>query len=384
MTLEIAVVGTGANPNERDRTGYAMAYRHARGYRRLDDCEIVACADIILENAERFAKEFDVPYVYENYETLLKEIEPDIVSVCVPPAVHAEIVKGCANSGVVNAIHCEKPMATTWSDCQEMVRVCEENDVQLTIGHQRRLGTPYQKAKKLLEKGAIGDLQRFEWSEDNIFDAGTHLFNLCDYYNDGTSAEWVLAGIDYREENVWFGAHNENQAFVQWKYENDVFGCASTGLGSSFVGCYLRLIGTDGVLELGVDGGPALRMKTNNTSGWKTIDTQGENIYGSKSKHKIDTVIQILASRFPAPIEDMLRHPTNYDKAIAEVVRAVRENDEPLLSAENALRSTELVFASWQSVRRRGRVDLPLEIKDNPLESMVNEGKLEITTEATQ
>lgn len=66
MTLEIAVVGTGANPNKRDRTGYAMAYRHARGYRRLDDCEIVSCADIVLENAERFAEEFDVPYVYES------------------------------------------------------------------------------------------------------------------------------------------------------------------------------------------------------------------------------------------------------------------------------------------------------------------------------
>lgn len=90
-----------------------MAYQYARGYRRIDDCEIVAHAEIILENVKRFAREFDVPYVYEDYETMVEEIKSDIVNVCVPPAVHAEIVIGCANNGTVDAIHCAKPMATT-------------------------------------------------------------------------------------------------------------------------------------------------------------------------------------------------------------------------------------------------------------------------------
>jgi hypothetical protein len=40
------------------------------------------------------------------------------------------------------------------------------------------------------------------------------------------------------------------------------------------------------------------------------------------------------------------------------------------------LQATELIFASWESARRRGRVDLPLEIEDNPLEDMVEAGQL--------
>ena len=111
MTYTVAVVGTGANPESPDSNGYAMAYRHARAYERLDNCRLVACADIVVENARAFATAFDIPAqnVYEDYERLLAEVEPDVVSVCVPPMVHAEIVVGCAESGVVRAIHCEKP-----------------------------------------------------------------------------------------------------------------------------------------------------------------------------------------------------------------------------------------------------------------------------------
>lgn len=379
MAINAAVIGTGPNPESGGREGYAQGYRHGDGYRRLNDCRLVACADIVRENADAFAEEFGVDYVYEDYEMMLREIEPDIVSVCVPPAVHADIVIDCAESGLVDAIHCEKPMATTWGDCKEMVAVCERNDVRLTIGHQRRLGTPYRQAKKLLDEGAIGELRRFEWSEDNIYDAGTHLFDLCGFYNDQVPAEWVLAGIDYREENIWFGQHNENQALVQWRYENGVFGCASTGIGSEFVGCYLRLVGTDGAMELGVDDGPPLRIKRRGSSEWKTVDTGGETIYGRKKTGLVGAAMRKLAPRLPGPAEDVFHHPSNYERAIGEVVRALREGDETILAAEHALQSTELIFASWESARRRGRVDLPLEITDNPLEAMIESGDLAIT-----
>jgi predicted dehydrogenase len=69
--------------------------------------------------------------------------------------------------------------------------------------------------------------------------------------------------------------------------------------------------------------------------------------------------------------------PSHHERAIADVVRALRENDESELAARHALQSTELVFAAWESVRRRGRVDLPLTIEDNPLEAMVEASVLD-------
>ena len=372
MTYSVAVIGTGADPDERTRDGYAMAYRHAPGYRRLESCELVACTDIVPANAAAFAETFDVEYIYTDHETLLEEENPDIVSVCVPPAVHAEIVLDCAEAGDVAAVHCEKPMATTWGDCKTMVSVCNENGVQLTIDHQRRFATPVREAKRLLEDGTIGELRRLEWSESNLFDAGSHLFDLCDYFTGGNEPQWALAGVDTDPDNEWFGALNDVVAVAQWEYEDGTMGFASTAEGSrqTLVDAYLRLVGDDGVIELQPDEGPPLRVRTD--GGWKDIDTDGETIYGpgqSRLRHVADKLTDVI----PALSLPLGGQPTHYERAIEHVVSSLETGAEPLISGRRVLRGTELVFACWESTRRRGRVDLPLDITDNPLEALCRE-----------
>jgi predicted dehydrogenase len=173
---DIGFIGTGPDPEQPDETGFAMAYRHANAYRAHDDCHLVTCADIIRENGEAFAEAFDIgtKRVHEDYQEMLTDNEPDVVCVCVPPAIHADIVLGCIDSGVVDAIHCEKPIADAWGDCQRMVEEADRAGVQLTFNHQRRFGEPFQKAKRLLDDGAIGDLERIEFTAANVFDYGSH------------------------------------------------------------------------------------------------------------------------------------------------------------------------------------------------------------------
>jgi len=385
MTDSIAFVGTGADPDNRNKDGYAQAYRHAAGYQHLDGCELVGCADIVRENAEAFAERQDINLrnVFEDYETMLHEVEPDVVSVCVPPAVHAKIVIGSAETGVPDAIHCEKPMATSWGDCKRMVEACDDADIQLTINHQRRVGPIYRKAKSLLDEGEIGELRRIEWSEVNLFDAGTHLFDLSAFFTDGEPAEWVLAGLDYREENRWFGAHNENQAVAQWRYENGVYGLAVTGEeeGGDAFDPYIALSGTDGRIELGASDGSPLRYRTD-TSGWTDVDVD-EDIWGNPQLSKPRQGLNLVAGRVPVLPDDLFSvdHVSHYDRAIEEVVRAYRTGADSELRTDVALQGTELIFAAYESVRSRGRVDLPLEIDDNPLESMVEEGMLPVSSE---
>ncbi len=374
MTYDVAIVGTGADPETRNREGYAMAYRHAGGYERLKDCSIVACADIVPENAEAFAAHHDVEGVYEDHQTMLESAEPDIVSVCVPPAVHADIVVDCAQAPSVQAIHCEKPMATTPADCRQMVDVCESAGVQLTIDHQRRFAQPVQEAKQRLDAGDIGELRRLEWSEVNLFDAGSHLFDLCDFFTDGERVEWVLAGIDCARENRWFGALNETRAIAQWRYNDGTLGFASTAEeGRSLVDAYLRLVGSDGEIEIQPNEGPPLRMRTDGE--WTAIGSGDENVYGP-TEGRIRKVADIAAERIPFMIDPFEDPVTHYERAIEHVVECLTTGDEPLISGRTAIRGTELVFASWESSRQRGRVQLPLSIDDNPLESMYEDGKL--------
>jgi predicted dehydrogenase len=381
MAYSAAIIGTGADPDDRDQTGYAMAYRHAPGYERLDDVELVACADIVRENALAFADTFDIPEgrVYEDYATMLTEVDIDIVSVCTPPSTHADIVVGCAESGAVDAIHCEKPMATTWGDCNRMVEACDREGVQLTIDHQRRFGGPFREAKRLLDEGTIGTLDRLECGELNLFDAGVHQFDLCRHMVDGGAAEWVLASIDYREENRWFGTHNETQAVANWRYDNGVTGLAlmgeAAGLGADMVGCYLRLVGEEGAIEIGVPDGPSLRYRVDG-QGWTTVDT-GDTINGPDESLARAGVRKLFES-IPLLDGDRFRPPTFYERAIAEAVAALDEGRQPAIAGELSLRATELAFASYESVRQRGRVDLPLDIEDHPLEAMVEDGVFQV------
>ena len=64
------------------------------------------------------------------------------------------------------------------------------------------------------------------------------------------------------------------------------------------------------------------------------------------------------------------------ERAIAEVIDALRSGRESELSARRALNATEIIFAIYESSRRRGRVDLPLTISDSPLAAMVEAGQL--------
>ena len=366
MSYQVAVIGTGADPETSDRHGYAMAYRHASGYQQLDNCTIIACADIVPENAEAFADHHGVDGVYEDHETMLAEAEPDIVSVCVPPGIHADLVVDSAEAPSVKAVHCEKPMATTWDDCKRMVSVCEQEGVQLTIDHQRRLSEPVRRAKSMLDSGRIGDLKRLEWSEVNLFDAGSHLFDLCDHFVDEARAEWVLAAVDCSRENRWFGALNETRAIARWRYADGTIGFASTAEeGDTVIEPYLRIVGEDGVIEIQTEDGTALRVRTDGD--WKAIDTD-ENVY-APTPGLPSTALRKVTGYLPGP--DWPPAPqTHYERAIEHLVDSLDSGEEPIISGRRVLRGTELVFASWESARQRGRTHLPLEISGNPLEEM--------------
>ncbi|AEH39053.1 Gfo/Idh/MocA family protein [Halopiger xanaduensis] len=358
MSYQVAVIGTGTEPDDPGRDGYAMAYHHAEGYEKHDRCELVACADIVPENAAAFAAEYgiDDENVFEDYEVMLETVDPDIVSLCVPPVIHASIAIDCCRAGV-DAVHCEKPMAQTYGGARMMAQEAARHDVQMTFNHQRRFSDAVRTAKRLLDDGEIGELERVEFSAPvGIFDYGSHSFDLCNYFNDEVPADWVMGQIDYREENVLFGSHNENQALVMWEYENGVHGLgtsdsADEGGPTGAVRCHNRLIGTEGTIEVGPEGDdedlPVLRIRRAGDDEWEAVET-----------------------------EDGLHSWEFIDRAIAENVRCLEEDEEPELSAENALNATELIFGAWESARKRGRVDLPLEIDDNPLDAMVESGEL--------
>jgi len=353
----VAIIGTGPDPTNPTVDGFAMGYRHAEAYRNSDHCRVDACADIIPENADAFAREFDIgdEGVFEDYEEMLATVEPDIVSVTVPPAVHEDIVVGCARSGVVKAVHCEKPMADTLASARRMVEVCGEEGVKLTFNRQRRFGRPFTEAKRHLDDGEIGSLRRVEISWGDFFDTGAHTVDLAGMFAGDRPAEWVIAQLDYRDEDIRFGAHQENQIWAQWRYDNGVYGVMATGEGSSLIDAAMLLRGTEGTIRIDREDGPMLELERDGVR--KEINVGGETMHGTPEDG------DRLGSCF-------------HDRAIEDIVHALQSGEESQLSGRIGLQTAEILFGGYESVRRRGRVDLPVDIEDNPLEEMVESGAL--------
>jgi predicted dehydrogenase len=353
--LRVGIIGTGRKKEKPDVTGFAMAYRHAAGYQALvDTCTLVACADIVRENAQAFAQATGIAAdgVFTDYRAMLAQAHLDVVSICTWPHLHAPMAIDCARAGV-RAVHCEKPMADSWGAARLMAQECARRGVQLTFNHQRRFGAPFRAARDLLASGAIGDLVRLEVGcLEDIYDTGTHYIDMCGFYAGDQPAEWVIGQIDYHTERRVFGAHAENQALASWRYQGGVFGLIATGPTAGLVGATNRLVGTEGVIEVGVHGGPRLRLRRRGSMDWEVIETGGETLH----------------------------EPGFYERAIAEVIDALRSGRESELSARRALNATEIIFAIYESSRRRGRVDLPLIVADNALADMVDAGQLSVAS----
>ncbi len=345
--LRVGVIGTGRKKERGDRMGYAMAYSHGNAYAALDNCEIVACADIVEENARAYADAFGVASVYLDYNEMLANENLDVVSICTWMHLHEAMVLDTCRAGV-KAIHCEKPMADTWGGAKRMAAAAEAAGVQLTFNHQRRYGEPFVLAKQMLDDGKIGELQRLECGAGNLYDTGTHFIDMFSLFNNETPAQWVLGQVDYRKEDLVFGSHNENQQVVLIEYRSGVFGLVMTGApgGPNPVGCVNKLVGSDGVIEVGCADGPPIRYRPAGDSEWTVPDTGGASIHG----------------------------PMFIERAIADVIDCLEAGKKCQLDASNALIATEIIFGAYESSRCRGRVDFPLDIEDNPLAAMVESG----------
>lgn len=334
--FRVGIIGCGRPRQTEGATGFGMSHLHALGYTRSPDTRIVALADIDLGHAEAFQAEHGGERLYTDYREMLHKERLDIVSVCTWPGLHAEMVIAAAEAGV-RAVHCEKPMAPTWGEATRMARACAERNVQLTFNHQRRFSPQYRQARELLRAGAIGDLVRLEGACSNLFDWGTHWFDMFHFYNDETPAEWVLAQIEPSGGRTIFGVPVEGQGLSHVKFRNGVHGLLTTSMERDWPTA-TRLVGAEGIIEAAGGGETPLRVLGPGHAGWRTIALNGDSSFQG-------TVAQ----------------------GVLDLIDALKHGREPELAARRALQATELIFASYESSRRGGRVDLPLTIDDSPL-----------------
>jgi predicted dehydrogenase len=141
--LRIAIVGTGG-----------MAASHALGFQAIEGLEIAACCDIDGKRAKDFAARYAIPNAYTDYETLFKAEKLDGVSVVSVDSTHARISIAALKRGL--HVLCEKPMATSVNEAEEMLAVAKESGLVNMIHFSKRNSRGLAAAKAMIGEGRLG------------------------------------------------------------------------------------------------------------------------------------------------------------------------------------------------------------------------------------
>ena len=126
--------------------------------------QLVAIMDVDQDRAKRVAKTFSIPKYYTKEIDLLKDEDIEAVYIATPSFLHARQVIEAAN--YKKHVLCEKPMALTIAEGEEMIKVCRQNKVKFAMGFMMKFHPHHLKAKQLIEAKAIGEIvkARAQWN----------------------------------------------------------------------------------------------------------------------------------------------------------------------------------------------------------------------------
>lgn len=153
--VQVGVLGAGA---------WAQ-FAHLPGYVRDPRCKVVAIADPIRERAEAFAREFDIPHVYDSHDALIAHHGIDAVDVCTPSATHFDLSWRALEAG--KHVLCEKPVAYDYQDTRRAAALAASKGLKTKLGFTFRYSPGMRYMKSLIDEGFIGEPFIFNGYEQN-------------------------------------------------------------------------------------------------------------------------------------------------------------------------------------------------------------------------
>nr|WP_319398376.1 Gfo/Idh/MocA family oxidoreductase [uncultured Carboxylicivirga sp.] len=116
------------------------------------DLHMVMRRDLLL--VQDYAQRHNVPEWTVNADDLINNKKVNAIYVATPPGVHADYAIKAMKAG--KPVYVEKPMAATYQQCKEMIKVSEETGVPLFVAYYRRTLPGFLKVKELIDGGEIG------------------------------------------------------------------------------------------------------------------------------------------------------------------------------------------------------------------------------------
>lgn len=140
--IKVALIGVGY-----------IGQTHVSALSQIKNAQIVAVVDNLEDRGRKMAESINAKY-FKNVDELLRNTDADCVDICVPTFAHPETAIKAANAG--KHVLCEKPLALSLQDADEMIKAAKANNIKAMTGHVLRFWPEYMKIKELIDSGYLG------------------------------------------------------------------------------------------------------------------------------------------------------------------------------------------------------------------------------------
>ena len=249
----------------------------ARIMKEQEDAKVVAVYDP--ENGETIAKELSCD-AEQSLEALVSRPDVQCVIVATPNYLHKEPVILAAKHR--KNVFCEKPIALSYADCDEMVKACEENHVIFMAGHIMNFFNGVHHAKELINAGTIGKVLYCHSARNGWEDvqesvswkkirekSGGHLYHhiheldCVQFIMGGMPEEVTMEAGNVAHQGEAFG-DEDDMIFITARFHDGRYAVLEWGSAFHWPEHYLLIQGTKGAIKLDMfDAGCTLKVDGN-------------------------------------------------------------------------------------------------------------------------
>ena len=155
--------------------GYYSTDLLAPALQQTKHCYLAGIVTGSPSKAETWKQKYNIPdkniYNYNNFDSIANNPDIDVVYVVLPPSMHGEYVLRAANAG--KHVWCEKPMAITAGECQDMINACRNNKRTLAIGYRLHHEPNTQEYRRIINNNLLGKVTKLNCAA-GYFDGRTN------------------------------------------------------------------------------------------------------------------------------------------------------------------------------------------------------------------
>lgn len=134
-----------------------ISKNHFKALRNIENAEVLTACDFKQERAEEAQKTYGIPRIETDYRKVLEDPEIDVVHICLPHDLHAEVSIAALRAG--KAVLSEKPMAITTADAERIRSAVQETGGIYGVCFQNRYNESSRYMREIVDSGKLGKLQ---------------------------------------------------------------------------------------------------------------------------------------------------------------------------------------------------------------------------------